>query len=86
MSERVDGGKWMNHETLYKAGFRGSSMLDVHLDLSSQVFVIVIALLQLEVDKETVVVVEAQELIARRLIAFELLFEGDGVAAALDVR
>jgi len=74
--------KCMNHETAY---IDDLSVLDVHLDLSSQVLVIIVALLKFEVNQETVVIVEAEKIIARCLIAFKLLFEGNGIATVLDV-
>jgi hypothetical protein len=60
-------------------------VLDVHLNLSSQVFVVIVAALDFEINKETIVIVEAKEIIARCLVAFELLLESNGIAAILDV-
>jgi hypothetical protein len=60
-------------------------VLDVHLDLSLQVVVVIVAPLQLEVDKKTVVIIEAKKLITRGLIFLKLLLKGDGIAATLDV-
>ena len=38
--------------------FIAVSVLDVHLDLSSQIFVVIVALLEIEVNEEPIVVVE----------------------------
>ena len=73
----------MNHaQTRFTAAL---SMLDVHLDLSFQVLVVIVALLKIEIDEEPVVVVEPKELFAGCLIAFKLLLESDGVTAVLNV-
>ncbi len=60
-------------------------MLYVDLDLSSQVFVVIVTFLKIEINKEAVVVVEPKELFTGCLIAFKLLLEGNGVAAVLNV-
>ena len=72
----------MNHE---RNEVTAVSVLDVHLDLSSQVLVVIVALLKIEVNKEPVVVVEPKELFAGCLIAFKLLLESYGVTAVLYV-
>ncbi len=61
------------------------SVFDVHLYFASEVLVVAVALLEFEVDKEAVVVVEAEEVVAGGLVALELLLEADRVAAVLDV-
>ena len=61
------------------------SVLDVHLNLSSKVLVIIVTLLEFEVNKKAVVIVETEKLIARCLISLKLLLKGNGVTAVLNV-
>lgn len=72
----------MNHAVMR---FIAVSVLDVHLDLSSQIFVVIVPLLKIEVNEEPIVVEEPEQLFAGCLIAFKLLLECDGVATVLNV-
>lgn len=62
------------------------SVLDVHLDFTLEVVVVFEAMLELEVDQGTKVVVERKEALLALLVGLEFSLEGNRVAAAPDVR
>ena len=62
------------------------SVLDVHLNGSLEVGIVFITTLELEVNKESVVRVEVKELVTAALIYLEFVLEGNGIAAAHNVR
>ena len=61
-------------------------MLDIHLNLSLEVIVVFESLLELEVNKKSVVIVESEEILLRLFVEIKLAFEGDGVTSVCDVR
>ena len=61
-------------------------MFDVGLDLTLEVVVIFETFLEFKVNKETIVAVEAQEVITVCLVGFELALKADRVAAVDNVR
>ena len=62
------------------------SVLNVHLNLFLEVFVVLEALLQLKINKKTVVVIETKHLILATLVVLQLALEADGIATVHNVR
>ena len=60
-------------------------MLDIHLDLLLESLVVFEALLYLEVDEQTQVIVEAQQLLSHSLVAIKFLLEFISASCCSDV-
>ena len=60
-------------------------MFNVHLNLSLEIVIIFEALLELEVNENTVVIVESKELVLALLVCFQFSLKGNGITSVCDV-